>query len=237
MLERTGDGAPRGMTVHDRTRLIGRLRHLLQITGPVLERKGGDAPGVRRRALESALLGRRGESCHPCHENQRCPPSRWFVELPGSRRWGPPFQGYLSSSPGDPRTVRWDRRGWTAGSGSSGWALLDLTAPPAGPVCQCSPVWLRRCQGTRRAARSRAGLALRRRKSIHVGGCPGEPGRWVSCPGRACIERERRQAGVVPGSRFAHRPSRRRRRERALPHRSIRFREAYVRVPFIAKLP
>ena len=28
LLERTGDGAPRGMTVLDRTRLTGRLRHL-----------------------------------------------------------------------------------------------------------------------------------------------------------------------------------------------------------------
>ena len=27
LLERIGDDAPRGMTVHDRTRLIGRLRH------------------------------------------------------------------------------------------------------------------------------------------------------------------------------------------------------------------
>ena len=31
LLERIGDGAPRGMTVHDRTRLIGRLRHQLSI--------------------------------------------------------------------------------------------------------------------------------------------------------------------------------------------------------------
>ena len=29
LLERTGDRAPRGMTVPDRTRLIGRLRHFL----------------------------------------------------------------------------------------------------------------------------------------------------------------------------------------------------------------
>jgi len=27
LLERTGNGAPRGMTVHDRTRLIGQLLH------------------------------------------------------------------------------------------------------------------------------------------------------------------------------------------------------------------
>ena len=29
LLERIGDDAPRGMTVHDKTRLIGRLRHIL----------------------------------------------------------------------------------------------------------------------------------------------------------------------------------------------------------------
>lgn len=36
LLERNGDVAPRGMTVHDRTRLTGRLRHFIQITGSPL---------------------------------------------------------------------------------------------------------------------------------------------------------------------------------------------------------
>ena len=31
LLERNGDAAPRGMTVHDRTRLIGRLRHFFKV--------------------------------------------------------------------------------------------------------------------------------------------------------------------------------------------------------------
>ena len=31
LLERRGDPAPRGMTVHDRTRLIGRLRQLFRL--------------------------------------------------------------------------------------------------------------------------------------------------------------------------------------------------------------
>jgi hypothetical protein len=33
LLELSGDAEPRGMTVHDRTRLIGRLRHLFPVEG------------------------------------------------------------------------------------------------------------------------------------------------------------------------------------------------------------
>ena len=42
LLERTGDGAPRGMTVHDRTRLIGRLRHLPPLIDESLRSRGRD---------------------------------------------------------------------------------------------------------------------------------------------------------------------------------------------------
>lgn len=43
LLERIGDDAPRGMIVLDRTRLTGRLRHFIQITGcPPNALKPGD---------------------------------------------------------------------------------------------------------------------------------------------------------------------------------------------------
>jgi len=55
LLERSGDAAPRGMTVHDRTRLIGRLRHSyrhrsgLRPRHPRAFRSRDQGLGVRRR--------------------------------------------------------------------------------------------------------------------------------------------------------------------------------------------
>ena len=45
LLERTGDGAPRGMTVHDRTRLTGRLRHLIRIANRSRDHGSPASPG------------------------------------------------------------------------------------------------------------------------------------------------------------------------------------------------
>ena len=75
LLERSGDAAPRGMTVHDRTRLIGRLRHLrfprprelglrdlmtLPASGPgrLLERSGDAAPRGMTVHDRTRLIGR-----------------------------------------------------------------------------------------------------------------------------------------------------------------------------------
>jgi hypothetical protein len=49
LLERIGDDAPRGMTVHDRTRLTGRLRHLLPKRRPTNPDLWREAPKTRIR--------------------------------------------------------------------------------------------------------------------------------------------------------------------------------------------
>ena len=54
LLERNGDVAPRGMTVHDRTRLNGRLRHLF-LTAPTGEPA---IIGVGNQAAESKYAER-----------------------------------------------------------------------------------------------------------------------------------------------------------------------------------
>src|SRR5690606_2056401 len=63
LLERIGDDAPRGMTVHDRTRLIGRLRHQ-NTEVPEATQPAGCAASLRgasrtARTLLPRLPGRR----------------------------------------------------------------------------------------------------------------------------------------------------------------------------------
>src|SRR5690606_16435992 len=69
LLERIGDDAPRGMTAHDRTRLIGRLRHLSPGPGArtlaAPRPRGPAAPRPRGPAASGAATtvdtgGRRG---------------------------------------------------------------------------------------------------------------------------------------------------------------------------------
>ena len=84
LLERSGDAAPRGMIAHDRTRLIGRLRHYLiarsamelpkfaaQISGPGFAPKPPFAPAARAWFPSlSACRALRGAACavamEPC---------------------------------------------------------------------------------------------------------------------------------------------------------------------------
>ncbi len=63
LLERTGDRAPRGMTVHDRTRLIGRLRHSFRALGleiaatqhaPRVERVRADSKPSTRLLIQNS---------------------------------------------------------------------------------------------------------------------------------------------------------------------------------------
>ena len=71
LLERSGDAAPRGMTVYDRTRLIGRLRHCF--------------PGLRLGNPQSLLrkLWARASASNP--------------PIRASRGSGPPTKGAGSS--------------------------------------------------------------------------------------------------------------------------------------------
>ncbi|SOU02704.1 hypothetical protein CFBP6773_03410 [Xanthomonas arboricola pv. fragariae] len=168
LLERCGDVAPRRMTVHDRTRLTGRLRHLLsgvrpsrrcpRFVPPLAVQNAGPAPGIpnpcgcRRAPLtqgglhSGALLERRVV----CHRWNCC---RWNCLVMTAA-----FCSGLRRGMSGPDLFAFHRLRWRVPEGRMG----------AARECVADPTLIRRCAppspaGGRRRARRSSRLAERGR--------------------------------------------------------------------------